>query len=96
MACCERNTQQPGPRPTLVSWQRRSPPRRRVQPGPPEPWGQDIWVNLTPRFDTSRSGLGIHHCNPGSGCLCLPDRASLLALTAWMQQVDLQQLSVLN
>ena len=63
---------------------------------PPEPWGQDIWVNLTPRFDTSRSGLGIHHCNPGSGCLCLPDRASLLALTAWMQQVDLQQLSVLN
>jgi len=63
---------------------------------PPEPWGQDIWVNLTPRFDTSRSGLGIHHCNPGSGCLCLPNRASLLALTAWMQQVDLQQLSVLN
>ena len=63
---------------------------------PPEPWGQDIWVNLTPLFDTSRSGLGIHHCNPGSGCLCLPDRASLLALTAWMQQFDLQQLSVLN
>ena len=63
---------------------------------PPEPWGEDIWVNLTPRFDTRRSGLGIHHCNPGSGCLCLPDRASLLALTAWMQKVDLRRLSVLN
>ena len=64
--------------------------------GPPEPWGKDIWITLAPRFDTSRSGLGIHHCNPGSGCLCLPDRSSLLALTAWMQKVDLKQLKVLN
>jgi len=64
--------------------------------GPPEPWGDDIWMTLSPRFDTSRSGLGIHHCNPGSGCLCLPDRSSLLALTAWMQEVDLKRLRVLN
>lgn len=64
--------------------------------GAPEPWGNDIWMTLSPRFDTSRSGLGIHHCNPGSGCLCLPDRSSLLALTAWMQEVDLKRLRVLN
>ena len=64
--------------------------------GPPEPWGDDIWMTLSPRFDTSRSGLGIHHCNPGSGCLCLPDRSSLLALTAWMHEVDLKRLRVLN
>ncbi|KZR86847.1 hypothetical protein MITS9509_00790 [Synechococcus sp. MIT S9509] len=64
--------------------------------GPAEPWGEDIWITLAPRFDTNRSGLGIHHCNPGSGCLCLPDRSSLLALTAWMQEVELKQLRVLN
>ena len=64
--------------------------------GPPEPWGEDIWLTLSPRFETSRSGLGIHHCNPGSGCLCLPNRSSLLALTAWMQEVEIKQLSVLN
>ena len=64
--------------------------------GAPEPWGNDIWMMLSPRFETSRSGLGIHHCNPGSGCLCLPDRSSLLALTAWMQEVDLKRLRVLN
>ena len=64
--------------------------------GPPEPWGNDIWITLSPLFDTSRSGLGIHHCNPGSGCLCLPDRSSLLALSAWMQEVELKTLSVLN
>ncbi|WP_244279464.1 hypothetical protein [Synechococcus sp. UW179A] len=64
--------------------------------GTPEPWGKDIWITLAPRFDTSRSGLGIHHCNPGSGCLCLPDRSSLLALTAWMKEVDLKKLRVVN
>ena len=64
--------------------------------GAPETWGEDIWINLTPRFDTSRSGLGIHHCNPGSGCVCLPDRASLLALKAWMEVVELKRLRVLN
>ncbi|MAD67814.1 MAG: hypothetical protein CMN92_00735 [Synechococcus sp. CPC100] len=64
--------------------------------GPPEPWGNDIWMMLSPRFDTSRSGLGIHYCNPGSGCLCLPDHSSLLALTAWMQELNLNRLRVLN
>ena len=64
--------------------------------GPPELWGSDIWITLSPLFANSRSGLGIHHCNPGSGCLCLPDRSSLLALTAWMQEVNIKRLRVLN
>lgn len=71
-------------------------PKGEYNLGPPEPWGEDIWIDLTPRFKTSRSGLGIHQCNPGSGCLCLPDRASLLALKAWSRVVDLRRLKVLN
>ena len=64
--------------------------------GLPEAWGDDIWFTLTPRFETTRSGLGIHGCNPGSGCVCLPDRASLEALANWAKTSPIQTLTVLN
>ena len=64
--------------------------------GLPEAWGDDIWFTLTPRFETTRSGLGIHGCNPGSGCVCLPDRAALEALAKWAKAVPIQTLTVLN
>lgn len=64
--------------------------------GLPEAWGEDIWFTLTPQFDTTRSGLGIHGCNPGSGCICLPDRTALEALASWANTSPIQRLTVLN
>ena len=64
--------------------------------GLPEAWGSDIWFGLTPRFETTRTGLGIHGCNPGSGCVCLPERASLEALANWVSTFQIQTLRVLN
>ena len=64
--------------------------------GLPEPWGSDVWFSLTPRFETTRTGLGIHGCNPGSGCVCLPERTSLEALTKWVSTSQIQTLRVLN
>ena len=64
--------------------------------GPPELWGQDLWLDLHPRFDTTRSALGIHRCYPGSGCICIPDRDDLNALAAWVRQANIRQLTVLN
>lgn len=64
--------------------------------GLPEAWGSDVWFSLTPRFETTRTGLGIHGCNPGSGCVCLPERASLEALAKWVSTSQIQTLRVLN
>ena len=64
--------------------------------GLPEALGDDIWLTLTPRFETTRSGLGIHGCNPGSGCVCLPDRTSLEALASWVKTFQIQSLTVVN
>ena len=64
--------------------------------GLPEAWGSDVWFSLTPRFKTTRTGLGIHGCNPGSGCVCLPERASLEALAKWVSTSQIQTLRVLN
>ena len=64
--------------------------------GQPEPWGQDIWFNLQPSFKTDRSGLGIHNCNPGSGCLCIPNRSDLEALASWVKATGIKSLNVLN
>lgn len=64
--------------------------------GLPEAWGSDIWFSLTPRFKTTRTGLGIHGCNPGTGCVCLLERASLEALAKWVSTSQIQTLRVLN
>ncbi len=64
--------------------------------GQPEPWGDDLWFDLQPRFDTSRSALGIHRCYPGTGCICLPSRVDIDALAAWVRQSDLRSLTVVN
>ena len=64
--------------------------------GQPEPWGTDIWLNLQPQFKTDRSGLGIHNCNPGSGCLCIPNRTDLEAIAAWVKATGINKLTVQN
>ena len=64
--------------------------------GQPEPWGSDIWLNLQPQFKTDRSGLGIHNCNPGSGCLCIPSRHDLEAIAAWVKATGMNKLTVQN
>ena len=64
--------------------------------GRPEPWGQDLWFDLKPRFNTTRSALGIHRCYPGTGCICLPSRADIDALAAWVRQGNIRQIKVLN
>jgi hypothetical protein len=64
--------------------------------GTPEPWGQDLWIDLQPEFSTSRSGLGLHHCLPGVGCICLPDRQALSAVAASVQTLGIRRLRVLN
>ena len=64
--------------------------------GSPEPWGNDLWFDLTPRFNTSRSALGIHRCYLGTGCICFPSRADIDALAAWVRRGNLRQLTVLN
>ena len=64
--------------------------------GAPEPWGDDLWFTLTPRFDTTRSALGIHRCYPGTGCICIPNRDDIEALAAWVRQAGIRTLTVLN
>ena len=64
--------------------------------GSPEPWGDDLWFDLTPRFNTTRSALGIHRCYPGTGCICFPSRADIDALAAWVRRGNLRQVTVLN
>ena len=64
--------------------------------GRPEPWGNDLWFDLTPRFDTTRSALGIHRCYPGTGCICIPDRADIDALAHWVKASEIRTLKVLN
>ena len=64
--------------------------------GRPEPWGNDLWFDLTPRFDTTRSALGIHRCYPGTGCICIPDRADIEALASWVRASGIRTLKVVN
>jgi len=64
--------------------------------GTPEPWGQDLWIDLQPEFSTTRSALGLHHCLPGVGCICLPDRQALRAVAAAIQKLGIRRLQVLN
>ena len=64
--------------------------------GQPEPWGNDLWFDLQPRFDTTRSALGIHRCYPGTGCICLPSRVDIDALANWVRQGGLRRLTVMN
>ena len=64
--------------------------------GPPEPWGEDLWFDLQPRFETTRSALGIHNCYPGVGCICLPDRQQLGSLADAVSRHGITQLTVLD
>ena len=64
--------------------------------GQPEPWGSDLWLNLEPQFETDRSGLGIHNCNPGSGCLCIPNRKDLEILADWVQATGIRELRIID
>ena len=64
--------------------------------GQPEPWGDDLWFDLQPRFKTTRSALGIHHCYPGTGCICIPSRADINALAAWVKRGEIRTLTVIN
>ena len=64
--------------------------------GRPEPSGNDLWFDLTPRFDTTRSALGIHRCFPGTGCICIPERADTDALASWVKATGIRSLKVVN
>ena len=64
--------------------------------GQPEPWGSDLWLNLAPQFETDRSGLGIHNCNPGSGCLCIPNRNDLNVLANWVEATGIKKLRIVD
>ena len=64
--------------------------------GQPEPWGSDLWLNLEPQFKTDRSGLGIHNCNPGSGCLCIPNRNDLNVLANWIEATGIKKLRIVD
>lgn len=71
-------------------------PPGRYRVGRPEPWGQDLWIDLQPTFATRRSGLGIHNCFPGVGCLCLRERAALDTLAALIERHQVRTLVVHN
>lgn len=71
-------------------------PPGRYRLGSPQPWGQDLWIDLQPQFSTSRSALGIHNCFPGVGCICLPDRKALQQVATSIQRLGIRQLTVLN
>ena len=58
--------------------------------------GNDLWFDLTPRFDTTRSALGIHRCYPGTGCICIPERADIDALASWVKATGIRSLKVVN
>ena len=64
--------------------------------GRPEPWGRDLWVDLAPQFQTRRSGLGIHHCFPGVGCICLPQRPQLDEVAALIKKHGIRRLVVVQ
>ena len=64
--------------------------------GTPEPLGQDLWIDLQPKFATSRSALGIHNCFPGVGCICIPDRQALNSLAAAIRRWQIKSLQVIN
>jgi hypothetical protein len=64
--------------------------------GRPEAWAGSYWIDLLPRFATSRSALGIHTCLPGTGCICLPNAADTAAVARWIQATGLRQLKVVN
>ena len=64
--------------------------------GQPEPFEDDLWFDLLPRFATYRSALGIHRCYPGTGCICVPDRDAIESLAAWVRASGLDELTVLN
>ena len=64
--------------------------------GRPEPWGRDLWIGMEPRFSTRRSGLGIHNCFPGVGCICLPERRQLDQLASLIKKHDIRRLVVLQ
>ena len=64
--------------------------------GRPEAWAGSYWIDLSPRFPTSRSALGIHTCLPGSGCICLPNAADTATVAGWIHRAGITQLTVLN
>ena len=64
--------------------------------GHPERWGGDLWFDLTPRFNTTRSALGIHRCYPGTGCICITERADIDALASWVKASGILTLKVVN
>lgn len=64
--------------------------------GTPEPWNADLWIGLEPLFETKRSGLGIHHCFTGVGCICLPKRPQLDQLAALIRKHSIRRLEVLR
>ena len=71
-------------------------PKGNYRLGQPEPWGQDLWMQLDPLFPTSRSALGIHNCYPGVGCICIPDREQLEDLANAVRRYNVDQLKVVN
>ena len=64
--------------------------------GAPEPWGDDLWFDLQPRFETTRSALGVHRCYPGTGCICIPSRNDIDALAGWVRMAELREITVSN
>lgn len=64
--------------------------------GRPEAWAGSFWISLQPRFPTSRSALGIHTCLPGTGCICLPNPSDTAAVTRWIRNTGLTQLTVVD
>ena len=65
--------------------------------GDPEPWGDDLWFDLQPRFETTRSALGIHRCYPGTGCICIPSRTDIESLAEWVKASGgLREITVSN
>ena len=71
-------------------------PAGRYALGSPQPWGDDLWFDLQAQFQTTRSGLGVHRCYPGTGCICIPSRQDIEALAAWVNQAKIRALTVLN
>ncbi|MFZ9149127.1 hypothetical protein [Vulcanococcus sp.] len=71
-------------------------PRGLYRLGQPEPWGRDLWMQLDPLFKTARTGLGIHNCYPGVGCICIPDRQQLSSLAAAVRHYGVRRLNVID
>ena len=70
--------------------------KQRIDCGAPEPWGDNLWFDLQPHFQTTRSALGIHRCYPGTGCICIPDRDDIEALASWVKRSGIKTLTVTN